>query len=74
MKFAILLICMYGIFCLKSNLKSTIMMQQKFDELEGTPLGKMLVGMVEVNMAIGGPVEELMNAIDEFLAELETKR
>ena len=34
----------------------------------------MLVGMVEVHMAIGGPVEELMNAVDEFLAELETKR
>ena len=36
------------------------MMQQKFEELEDTPLGKMLVGMVEVHMAIGGPVEELM--------------
>ena len=35
--------------------------------MEGTPLGKMLVGMVELNMAIGGPVEELMNAVDEFL-------
>ena len=34
----------------------------------------MLVGMVELHMAIGGPVEELMNAVDEFLAELETKR
>lgn len=34
----------------------------------------MLVGMVEVHMAIGGPVEELMQAVDEFLAELETKR
>jgi len=44
------------------------------DEMEDTPMGRMLVGMVEVNMAIGGPVEELMHAVEEFLSELETKK
>eukprot|EP00828_Plagiopyla_frontata_P032910 TRINITY_DN427_c0_g2_i6.p1 TRINITY_DN427_c0_g2~~TRINITY_DN427_c0_g2_i6.p1 ORF type:complete len:409 (+),score=75.13 TRINITY_DN427_c0_g2_i6:77-1303(+) len=74
MKYIILLLCICGIFATKMTLKNTLMMQQKFQEIEKTPLGKMLVGMVELHMAIGGPVEELMNAVDEFLAELETKR
>ena len=74
MKYIVLLCLLCSIFAMRTNLKSSIMMQQKFQELEDTPLGKMLVGMVEVHMAIGGPVEELMQAVEEFLAELETKR
>lgn len=34
----------------------------------------MLANLVEVHMSIGGPVEELMIAIDEFMAELVEKK
>jgi len=32
----------------------------------------MLISLIELHMEIGGPVEELMIAVDEFLKELET--
>ena len=49
-------------------------MQSKFQQLQQTSFGRLLAELVQLHTEIGGPVEELMNAVDEFLQELETKR
>jgi flagellar motility protein MotE (MotC chaperone) len=49
-------------------------MKSQLEKLHQTPYGRLLAELVELHTQTGGPVEELMNAVEEYLAELETKR
>ncbi len=42
-------------------------MKIQLEKLHQTSYGRLLAELVELHTQIGGPVEELMNAVEEFL-------